>query len=138
MEIKTTTTIQATPEKVWKVLTDFENHKKWNPFVKSITGNVQVGNKIKVVLQGMTFKPIVLKFEANNEFRWKGSLGMKGIFDGEHYFILEGQKNGSTLFTHGEIFSGILVRLFKNKLQGETKGGFVAMNESLKAEAEKI
>lgn len=136
MEIKTTTHIQASPEKVWNVLTDFENHKNWNPFVKSITGDVQEGGKIKVVLQGMTFKPRVLKFDKNKEFRWFGSLGMKGIFDGEHYFILEEQEDGSTLFTHGETFSGLLVLPFKNKLQGETKGGFAAMNKALKKTCE--
>lgn len=136
MEIQTTTMINAAPKKVWDVLTDFENYKNWNPFVKSITGDVKEGNKIKVVLQGMTFKPMVLKFEPQQEFRWKGSLGMKGIFDGEHYFTLEEKENGQTLFTHGEKFSGILVSLFKNKLLGETKDGFEAMNDALKKECE--
>jgi hypothetical protein len=37
----------------------------------------------------MTFKPTILTLESNKEFRWKGKLGITGIFDGEHYFILE-------------------------------------------------
>lgn len=137
MELKTTIKIEATPQKVWNVLTDFENYKNWNPFVKSIIGDVKVGNNIKVELQGMTFKPEVLNFTKNQEFRWKGKLGMKGIFDGEHYFKLN-EENGVTLFTHGELFSGILVALFKKKLLGETKDGFIAMNQALKRECEAV
>lgn len=36
----------------------------------------------------MTFKPKILIVEPNKEFRWKGKLGINGIFDGKHYFIL--------------------------------------------------
>jgi carbon monoxide dehydrogenase subunit G len=105
MEIQTKITINATAEKVWTVLTDFNNYD-WNPFIKSIDGDARKGETIHVELGGMRFKPEVLSFNENQEFRWKGKLMMKGIFDGEHYFNLE-EKNGLTLFTHGELFSGL-------------------------------
>lgn len=135
MELKTEILINASPEKVWQTLTNFPDYT-WNPFIKSITGEVKVGNTITAELGGMTFKPKVLKFEPQKEFRWKGKLFIKGLFDGEHYFLLEKQNDGSTKFTHGEIFSGILVPLFKKKLMTETKDGFVAMNEALKKSCE--
>jgi len=37
-EIRTETEIKASPGKVWQVLTDFENHRNWNPFIRSIEG----------------------------------------------------------------------------------------------------
>lgn len=135
MEIQTQIKINAKPETVWEVLSNFKNYD-WNPFIKTVEGDVRLGNTIKVELGGMTFKPEVLRFEINKEFRWKGKLGIKGLFDGEHYFLLEEQMNSETLFTHGEIFTGILVPLFKKKLLGETKDGFGAMNEALKKECE--
>jgi uncharacterized protein YndB with AHSA1/START domain len=67
-EIKTEILINATPEKVWSILIEFDKYPNWNPFIKSITGNVLTGNKITVRLEppeakGMTFKPKVLAFE---------------------------------------------------------------------------
>ena len=78
-EIKTEILINASPEKVWKVFTDFHNYSKWNPFILSISGIAEVGNKIKVQLlppgtKGMTFKPTVLVKQPQKEFRWLGRL----------------------------------------------------------------
>lgn len=85
---------------------------------------------------GMTFRPVVLKYEPNKEFRWKGKLGIKGIFDGEHFFILDKLNEDQTKFIHGEKFSGILVALMGGALE-KTKDGFQLMNQALKKECEK-
>ena len=61
---------------------------------------------------------------------------LPGVFDGEHYFKLEAKADGGLVFHHGELFSGILVPLFKRSLDGATRQGFIAMNEALKREAE--
>ena len=82
------------------------------------------------------FQPTVLKFEENREFRWVGKLLVKGIFDGEHYFVLSKEVGNKTKFTHGEKFRGILV-YFAGKILDKTKDGFELMNESLKIECEK-
>jgi len=140
--ITTEILIQATPEKVWSVLTDFDHYAHWNPFIKSITGNVAVGNKIKARIEppgasGMTFKPTVLVYTEATEFRWLGHLFMKGLFDGEHCFRLTDNKDGTTTFVQSEQFEGILVPLFNKMLDTNTIEGFRQMNEKLKQEAEK-
>lgn len=142
MELKTEILINATPEKVWAIFTDFNNYPNWNPFIKSITGDVKVGNTINARIEppgasGMTFKPKVLAFYANKEFRWLGHLLIKGLFDGEHKFELIKNGNGTTTFIQSEQFSGILVPLFKKMLNNAIKNGFNLMNEQLKALAEK-
>lgn len=138
MRLQTQITIHAPVEQVWTVLTDFKSYATWNPFIKKVEGHIEKGQHIHVELGGMKFKPIVLNFDPETEFRWKGKLFMKGIFDGEHYFNFQEQKDGTTLFSHGEIFSGILVRLFKNKLLTETKSQFEQMNLALKERAEAL
>lgn len=135
-EIKTSIKINATPEQVWNVFSDFESYKNWNPFISSLTGDVVKGKTIQVSIPGMNFKPEILAFEKNKELRWKGKLLFKGVFDGEHYFQLEENKDGTTTFHHGENFSGFLVRFFKNKLMTETKSGFESMNLKLKERVE--
>ncbi len=140
--IETEIIINAQPDKVWSVLTNFENYPKWNPFIKSIEGETAVGKQLKVFIQppngsGMTFKPEVLAFDANKEFRWKGKLFVKGIFDGEHFFRLVDMGDGTTKFIHGENFSGFLVP-FVSGILGKTKVGFELMNEALKRECEQV
>lgn len=136
-QIKTSITINASKEKIWKILTDFESYSEWNPFIKSITGDVEVGNQILVKLQGMTFKPKVLTLKKNTELKWLGHLWYKGLFDGEHKFKLTDNGNGTTNFEQSENFSGILVRLFAKSLDNDTKNGFEKMNRQLKLRAEK-
>src|SRR5688572_22295372 len=137
MEIKTQITVNAARDKVWAVLTDFENYSNWNPFIKSITGKPKVGSQIVVNFvppqdKSMTFKPTVLVFERNKEFRWMGTLIFRGVFDGEHKFELIDNGNGTTTFNHSETFTGLLVNLFKRQLEDNTKKGFEMMNQSLK------
>lgn len=83
----------------------------------------------------MIFKPVVITFDSPNEFRRKDKLGISGLFDGEHYFVLKEEKN-KTRFNHGEKFSGILVDIFGKTLE-KTRSGFELMNAALKAECEK-
>jgi hypothetical protein len=134
--------IEAPAERVWMLLTDFPFYPRWNPFVRSIEGMLEVGHSLSVFIQpvggsGMRFRPTVLAVQPGREFRWKGKLLLPGIFDGEHYFRLQPKPGGGTTFHQGEIFSGILVPLLRRSLDGATKQGFIAMNEALKREAEK-
>ena len=138
-EIKTEIVINASPDKVWAILNDFNNYPKWNPFIKSIKGEVKVGNKITVRIEppntkGMTFKPKVLAYETNKELRWIGHLLFTGLFDGEHKFVLIDNENGTTTFRQSEKFKGIFVGLLSIE---NTKKGFEAMNEKIKELAER-
>jgi hypothetical protein len=139
--IQTEILILADTAKVWDVLMNFDSYPKWNPFITSISGERKLGNRLTVSInppggKGMTFKPNILTLEANKEFRWKGKLGINGIFDGEHYFILESVDKDITKFIHGEKFSGLLVPLV-GKMLDKTQKGFQLMNESIKNECEK-
>lgn len=135
-QIKTSITIKANKERVWKILMDFENYPAWNSFIKSVTGTVKQGNQIKVKLGGMTFRPKILALKKEAELRWLGHLWFKGLFDGEHQFRLTENADGTIYFEQNETFTGILVGLFSKSLDKDTKAGFVQMNEELKLRAE--
>ena len=139
--IQTEILINTDITKVWDILMNFDGYPKWNPFITSISGEPKLGARLTVSIKppdgkGMTFKPTILTLESNKEFRWKGKLGITGIFDGEHYFILESLKKDQTKFIHGEKFSGILVPLV-GKMLDKTQKGFQLMNESIKNECER-
>lgn len=130
-KIRTAIEIRADRETVWSILTDFEKYPEWNPFIKSVTGEMKVGSRIKIRLQGMAFKPVILTYDKNSEIKWLGSLFFKGLFDGEHRFKLTEIKEGTTLFEQSEKFMGLLVPLFAKSLDTDTKQGFQQMNEKL-------
>lgn len=136
MRIETEVRINATAEKVWQVLTDFNGYPKWNPFITSLEGEVKVGKEIKVVLADMTFKPIVKSYEPFKKFSWLGKLWIKGLFDGHHQFEIIEESAGYVILKHSEDFKGVLVPLFKKKLNNGTKKGFMAMNKEVKMRAE--
>ncbi|MFV5703329.1 SRPBCC family protein [Flavobacterium sp. XS2P12] len=141
-EIKTEISINTTLDKVWAVLINFDNYPNWNPFIKSIKGEVKIGNNITVRIEppkskGMTFKPRILTFETNKEMSWLGHFLFSGLFDGEHKFELIDNGNGTTKFIQSEKFKGILVPLFKKQLDNNTKKGFEEMNYKLKELAER-
>ena len=82
-----------------------------------------------------SFRPVVIKVEPAEEFRWRGRLMIPGLFAGEHVFRLEKQVTGTVRFSHCEYFQGILVPLL-GSLLSKTKRGFEAMNNALRQRAE--
>ena len=141
-EITTEIEIDASPERVWAVLTDFSAYPEWNPFVRTVEGQTVVGTRLKAYVKaskglGMTIKPTVLVADPNRELRWLGRTLLPGVFDGEHYFTIEALGSDRVRFTQGERFRGALVWLMgaigviKN-----ARGGFVDLNQALKDRAE--
>ena len=84
----------------------------------------------------MRFRPKVLAVEPRREFRWKGRLLLPGLFDGQHFFVLEPRSETRVVLHQGEIFTGALVALFRRSVDGPVGRGFLAMNDAIKREAE--
>lgn len=141
--IETNIVIDSTPEKIWDVLTNFEEYELWNPFMTKVVGNAILGSKIEVNIKTISGKnrsyyPIITKCEINKELRWKGKSFLPGVFDGERVFVLEKSDDDKVSFSHKEIFSGLGVKLVGNKLDENLREGFVRMNEALKVRAENL
>ena len=140
-EIHTEINIQATAERVWKILTDFKNFQQWNPFIYKIDGDPSVGTRIKIHLRtpngkNRRYQPKITMVEPFRELRWLGKLTIPGIFDGERIFILEPIRDKQIRFVHKEIFTGLLVHLVGNRLDRDMYSSFISMNEALKKRAE--
>lgn len=132
--------INATPERLWQILTDFGAYAEWNPFIVEIAGTPANNAKIRVCIRPpggkkMQFRPRVLLSEPNRELRWLGRVWFPGIFDGEHTLALEPLDGNRTKFVQHENFKGILVGMFSKTLD-RTQSGFEQMNEALKKRAE--
>ncbi len=134
--------IEASPEKVWGVLTDFASFPDWNPFMRSVSGDLSVGGRLTVRLQpprskGATFKPNIIEVERYRSIRWLGHLLIPGLFDGEHILEILPVEGGKRVrFIQRELFSGLFLPFLSKMLKHDTAGGFVEMNKALKERCE--
>jgi hypothetical protein len=133
--------IQASPERVWEVLTDFAAYPEWNPFIVRASGAVAPGERLTVRMQpaggrAMTFRPTVLEAAPQQRLRWIGRVLFPGVFDGEHSFTIEPLGQGSVRLTQQEEFRGVLVPLLARSLDRRTLPAFEQMNQGLKRRAE--
>jgi hypothetical protein len=135
--------IDASAERVWEVLTDFDAYAEWNPFMVRARGIARPGERLTIRMRpqggrAMTFRPTVLEAEPGRRLRWLGRLLLPGVFDGEHDFTIEPLAQGKVRLVQREEFRGVLVRLAAASLDRRTLPAFVAMNQALKRRAERI
>jgi hypothetical protein len=140
-EIRTEIEINASPEKTWEILIDFNSYPQWNPFIRQIDGTPIVGTILKIHLhtssgKNRTYQPTVTKVEPPHELRWHGKSFIPGIFDGERIFIIESVKTNRVRFVHMEIFTGAVVALIGNRLDKDMNQSFVKMNDAFKEKVE--
>jgi hypothetical protein len=139
-ELRREIEVDAPPERVWAVVTDFASYPEWNPFIRRISGELRVGAKLEVQIEppggrALTFKPTVRAVDVNRELRWLGRLFLPRVFDGEHSHRIEQVDGGRSRFIQSERFSGLLVGLFGGTL-AKTETGFEQMNAALKTRVE--
>ena len=135
--------INASQERVWGILTDFASYPQWNPFIRSISGELKIGERLEVRLEppdsrGITLRPTVLRAEPNRLMRWVGHLLVRGLFDGEHSLATEPLEENRVRFIQHEAFKGVLVSLLARSLDKNTLRGFEEMNVALKERAEAL
>ena len=130
--------IDAPPEAVWAVLIDLGRYPDWNPLFREASGQVAVGNRIKLRSvqpangRMMTVQPKITVADPGAELRWVASL--PGIMSGEHRFTLT-PADGGTRLEQSETFRGLLTA-FSGKTLAKAGASFQALNEALKQRAE--
>ena len=140
-EVHTEIEINANPERVWKVLIDFEKYDQWNPFINRIVGRAEEGSKIEIQIETLgeknrKYKPTVTKVQQGRELRWLGRSSIPGFLKGEHIFTIERLRSERVRFIHREVFDGFLTSFFGKSLDIDVKQGFEEMNKALKLRAE--
>jgi hypothetical protein len=141
-ELQAEIEIQASPERVWEVLTDFDTYPRWNPFMVQAEGRPAAGERLLVRMRPpgrrrpMAFRPQVVEATPGRRLRWLGRLLVPGLFDGDHSFTIEPSAPGRTRLVQHEAFRGLLAPLLLAVLAKPTLAGFQQMNQALKAQAE--
>ena len=139
VSIRTVIEIDAPRSEVYQVLADIEHYPEWNPYHRKIEGELKEGANLIVYVTRpdgaeVEVPPHVVRIVEDTEITWGG--GIKGIFYGEHRFILESTETGSTLLRHDEDFSGLAVG-FADLPAGIIADGYHRVNRALKKKLER-
>jgi hypothetical protein len=143
LEVNAATEIDAPAEAVWSVLTDLDQFKAWNPFIRDASGTPEVGGTIHVRVRPslgvrLAFHATVLARDDNHELRWRGHVVAPWLASGDHTFTIEPLGERRVRFVQRETFSGILPWLASRLLARETQRGFDAMNHALDARVHEL
>ncbi|HYN16919.1 MAG TPA: SRPBCC domain-containing protein [Actinomycetes bacterium] len=133
--------LQATPARVWEVLTDFAAYQEWNPFIVQAAGQAVPGSRLELHMRPpgrrtTTFRPEVLEADPTHRLRWLGRVLVPGLFDGEHSFTIHPTGPDRSRLTQHEEFHGLLAPLVLALIAKPTLEGFHQMNQALKARVE--
>lgn len=142
MQLNAEVDIQAAPELVWRVISDFGAYSEWNPFITSIAGELRTGAALEITLSDpdgreSQIRPQLSTLEPGRELRWVRHVWLPSLFRGEHYFRIEPLEGDRTRFAQGELVEGHLLKLMNRKLADQARG-FVYMNQALKRRAESL
>ncbi len=139
-EISVRESIRAPPATVWDVLTAFEAYGEWNPTLTSVTGEPELGERLRVTLSlpsrlTIPFVATVTVLDPERELRWATGLPSVGAMDAEHAVVLESDGDG-VVVEQRERFEGALAEPVLGRLSAQVREGLAAMNQALGERAE--
>jgi hypothetical protein len=129
-------TINASPERIWALLTDGPAYPAWNPAVLALDGEIAVGEKIKLISVADPKRAFMLKvaeMAGPHHMVWSSGMPL-GLFKGERTYSLRETGDG-TEFSMEEVFSGALAPLITKSIPDMTDS-FEQFADGLKAAAE--
>jgi hypothetical protein len=111
------TSIRATPEAIWSILTDAPGYATFDNGVVRVEGTIAPGETIKVVSEAnpdRTFPVKVTQFEPPKAMTWSGGMPL-GLFKGVRTFRLTPGSDGTTRLDVREEYTGpLLVMMWRS------------------------
>jgi hypothetical protein len=132
--------VKASAATIWNVLVDLERWPRWCTLYPRTAGVIRIGAQLDldVAIAGQptrAIKPVVLDWVPNEQLHWRLSM-LGGLVRSTRYFEIEELVPGSSIFSNGELFGGLLGPTIARRLRGPIRDGFRAMGESLRDLAE--
>jgi hypothetical protein len=134
--------IDAPIEKVWKVLTDWNNISSWSSSFVNIDGDIQDKGKVIIsyLVDGKTYNtPHIFIYKEMEEFGWSDIMegSFKGLVD-NHRFRVEKISDNQTRFIQSDDFNGLGNKeMSAEKVANITVKFFPIFNRELKIQVEK-
>jgi len=111
-------TINASSETIWRILTDAAGYPKCDPGVVKIEGTIAPGSKFTAYSKHDPKRPFpatITEFVPEQRMTWAGGTPL-GLFKGVRTFTLTPQANNNVEFTLREEYSGLLLPLIARSI----------------------
>jgi uncharacterized protein YndB with AHSA1/START domain len=128
--------IEATPDRVWSVLTDAAAWPTWDSGVTKVEGRLALGEKVTVSVEanpGRAFPVKVVALTAPETMIFLGGMPA-GLFTGRRTYTLAREETG-TRFTMREEYTGLLAAMMFKSIP-DLEPSFRKFAEGLKHRAE--
>jgi len=132
--------IKASPESIWKVITDFPNYHLWNSFTPNIEVEWKIGGKVLMTVHMKKGKNAIMqtefisKINSPHEFAY----GMNwGIFLKAERIQRLSRTNGHTIYFTEDVIKGVLCPIVHLIYGKSIKNGFERVALGLKTYMEK-
>jgi hypothetical protein len=134
--------VAAPAEAIWQVIADLPRWSTWNPTYPQAAGEIRIGGTLDLTLAlpgaaERQIQPVVLDWVPNDQLHWRLVM-MGGLVKTVRYIEIEQLAEQSCIVSNGEIFGGILGPTVVRQIGGTIRRGFLAMNEALKVQAERV
>jgi hypothetical protein len=134
--------VQAPAELVWEIVSDFSTWSDWNPIHPKAEGQLKIGTPLTVhhALPGepvRVLQPIVKDWVPYEQLHWRSSR-LGGFVTAIRYIEIENMGPGSSTFSNGELFVGLLVRWVSRDERRKLKAAYAQMGEALRDHAEAL
>ncbi len=138
-EFAVKTSIRATPERIWALLTDAAGYIRWNNTVQKVEGKIAPGERVTVrpkMNPQRAFPVKVAEFQRPRRMVWTGGMPL-GLFKGERTFALTPGANGEVEFSMREEYTGLMAPLIVRSIP-DLQPAFDEFASDLKRAAETL
>jgi hypothetical protein len=143
-EMRSFVDIDATPERVWQVLTDLPAYAEWNPFITRAEGTFVVGNRLSVTVPPVNafvpaeLRPTVEEVAPFRRLRLRSRMdrfAIPGLFHVDLTWTITDHEGGVRLWQQDR-FGGLLAPLLIRALNRHRLAAYTDMNAALKRRVE--
>jgi hypothetical protein len=133
--------IDAAPERVWQVLTDFPRYPDWNPFTAPVQARLLEGEAVTLTVHMLRRRPLTQveylhDLIESRRLCWGMVMGHPALLTASRVQTLEPLATGGTRYRSEDRLSGWLSPLVLALYGAAMQRGFDAMAAALKTRAE--
>jgi hypothetical protein len=131
--------IEASPQQVWTILTNFSAYPIWNPFIYPVVGEARQGTTLEITIhpgtRSITYQVAVVAVQPNRELTWSGLISSPVAFESTYRFTIEPLAAGRVRLAARESHKGVLAILEWSFIY-DIRNGLDAMAKSIRNRAE--
>lgn len=138
---QTTFEINASADRVWEILTDFDRYPEWNAQIPLASGAIEAGAEISLRLKlpgrpAMNLSAVVGSADRPKLFTWRGHVLAPWFFVGHRRFEIQPLDADRVRLTHVEDIRGLFAPVFALLMGRPVETSHHALNEALRTRAE--